>query len=75
MPGFDEKEFPFLALCGDRNISVLNVNTHSHQLLINQQFTWVDGLQSMALIREQHGISIHFASEVIDIEGSGKNLI
>ena len=75
MSGFDEKEFPFLALCGMKNISILNVNTHSHQPLINQQFKWVEGLQSMALIKEQHGISIHFASEVIDIEGSGKSLI
>ena len=29
----------------------------------------------MALKRQQHGIAIHFASNVIDKEGSGKKLI
>ena len=75
MPGFDEKEFPFLALCGMKSISILNVNTHSHKPLISQQFEWYEGLQSMAVIREQEGISIHFAANVIDKEGSGKELI
>ena len=28
MPGFDVESFPFFALCGEKNISILNVKTH-----------------------------------------------
>ena len=66
MPGFDEEEFPFLALCGENNISILNVNTHIHKPLVSQKFTWGSGLQSMAIKTEQKGMSLHFISEVAD---------
>ena len=36
MPGFDEQVFPFLALCGEQNITILNVNTHVKKPLINE---------------------------------------
>ena len=35
MPGFDEQAFPFLALCGQKNINILNINTYVHKPLIN----------------------------------------
>ena len=28
LPGFDETTFPFFAVCGTKNLSILNVNTH-----------------------------------------------
>ena len=52
MPGFDAKSFPFFALCGEKNISILNVNTHVYKPLINQQFEWMYGLQSMFIKKE-----------------------
>ena len=33
LPGFDE-EFPFLAVCGEANISILNVKTCAHKRLV-----------------------------------------
>ena len=35
MPGFDEKSFPFIVVCGECHISILDITTLEHKPLTN----------------------------------------
>jgi hypothetical protein len=44
LPGFDEETYPFLALCGEKQISIINVKTCIQKPLIEQEFRFRYGL-------------------------------
>ena len=37
LPNFDAEKFPFIAICGEANISLLNVRDSTFQTLIDQK--------------------------------------
>ena len=53
LPGFNEETFPFIALCGGKNISILNVKSYTQKPLINQELIWRAGLQTFAVKTEK----------------------
>ena len=53
MPDFDEVDFPFIALCGEQNISILDVNTLIHKPLISHDFVRNPGLQSITIRKDK----------------------
>ena len=71
LPGFDEKRFPFFALCGQQNISILNIKTLEQKPIVNQKSTWSPGLQNMVVKKDQFGMSLHYASTMKDKDGTG----
>ena len=77
LPGFDE-EFPFLAVCGEANISILNVKTCVQKQLVQQRMSvGYPGVQCAFMIEDENsvGMSLHFANSVIDRNGSGQDLV
>ena len=73
LPGYSDK-FPFLAVCGEDNLSILNVNTCVHKPLIKQKMTvGHPGIQGAFMTEEVNGtgVQVHFANTVQDKTGEG----
>ena len=64
LPGFNEKTFPFVAVCGKMHLSILNLNSLCHKPLINSRFSSKEGLQGAFAKAESFGLSVHFAGIV-----------
>ena len=71
IPEFDEESNPFIAVCGNACLSLLNVKNHMFQPLINQSL--IDHFPAF-IKREDYGLSVHFASNLQDTDGTGKEL-
>ena len=73
IPEFDEETNPFIAVCGEASLSLLNVKTRQHKPLINQKLgTGFPSLSVAFMKTEKYGLSVHFASAVEDTDGSGR---
>ena len=58
LPGFGES-FPFLAVCGEDNLSILNVNTLVHKPLIKQKMqVGHAGIQGAFMLEEENGMGM-----------------
>ena len=80
LPNFDEGSFPFILVFGDMGISILNIRDGQIKFLINQKqkatFSgWINGNQPVFSKIVGDKIQIHFVSNVLDIDGFGRELI
>merc|ERR1719189_1811389 len=65
IPNFDKDTNPFIAVCGQASLNLVNVKTSKHRPLINQKMVVGDPGQQGAFIKtEKFGLSVHFASVV-----------
>ena len=72
IPEFDEESNPFIAVCGNACLSLLNVKNHMFQPLINQSL--IDHFPAF-IKREDYGLSVHFSTRVQETDGTGKELL
>ena len=76
VPYFDEEKFPFIAVCGLKNLSLFNVRECTCEILMNQSMSvGQPGLQGAFAKTEEYGLSFHFTNEVTDKEDTGNDLI
>ena len=76
LPGFNEESFPFIAVCGQYHISILNIATLEHKpLTIGMTSSGFFGLRFAFAMGDTSEIQLHFVLTVQDKEGSGKELI
>ena len=68
MPGFDEKEFPFIVVSGNETFNLINVKTAYMQVLIKHKAQYYCGQQGCFFTVDDDGCSMYFASEFIDKE-------
>ena len=68
MPGFDEKEFPFIVVSGLETFNLINVKTAYMQVLIKHTARYFFGQQGCFFTLDDDGCSMYFASEVVDKE-------
>ena len=72
MPGFDEDEFPFFAVCGTSGVNILNIKTLEQKRLLTQNLTVIEGMTpAFAMCENNDIVALHLAANVIDIDSLG----
>ena len=77
LPNFNTVDFPFIAVCGEQCLSLVNLENRTVKPFVMQSFYGLPGLQSAFIKTEQSefDMSIHFTGRVQDKDGSGHELI
>ena len=71
LPNFNDVDFPFIAVCGDQSLSLVNVEQKSVKPFVMQNFYGLPGLEPAFIKTEksEFDMTLHFAGRVQDKDG------
>ena len=62
VPKFNAESRPFIVVCGEKNLTIVNVKDETSKTIISKKMsTGVAGHQNAFMKEEKDGVSLHFA--------------